>query len=125
VRTFNRAALSAGYNYLSAGNSTLFCGNDKFGLNHMRVKGHDKKWDDYAGGLFAGNWRYAADYGISATLAYPETVTSQQHNDTFVVTRIMRTEAYPGTPLWQVDVVVSASDGKIITAILQTSKADT
>jgi hypothetical protein len=123
VRTFNRAALSAGYNYLPAGDSTLFCGNDKFGLKHMQKEGHDGKWSRYAGGLFAGNWRYAADYGISAALAYPETVTYQQHNATFLVTRTIRTEAQ-GMPIWQVNVVVSASDGKSLLRTPPTSKVD-
>ncbi len=98
-----------------AGNSTLFCGNDKFGLKHMCKKGHDSKWSDYIGGLSAGNWRYGADYAISAALAYPETVTYRQDNDTFLVTRVMRTEDQ-GIPIWQANVVVSASDGRIVGA---------
>lgn len=115
VRTFSRAPLEAGYRYLPAGDSTLFCGNDKFGLQHMQRQGHDKKWANYAG-VFGGNWRYIADYGISAALAYPETVSYNPDNDTFLVTRNMRFEAQPNMPIWQVNVVVSASDGNIITA---------
>lgn len=65
---------------------------------------------------FGGDWRYIADYGISAAFAYPETVTYNPDNDIFLVTRNMRFEAQPNMPIWQVNVVVSASDGKIITA---------
>lgn len=115
VRTFNRAALVDGYRSLPAGDSKLLCGNDKFGLKHMQKERHDRDWSIYAG-LFGGNWRYAADYGISAALAYPETVTYKPDNDTFLVTRNIYLEARPGMPIWQVNVVVSASDGKIITA---------
>jgi hypothetical protein len=67
-----------------------------------------------------GNWRNLADYSIAAALAYPETVTYRQQNDTFAVERAM----YPinekgettGPSSWKVHVVISASDGHIITA---------
>jgi hypothetical protein len=35
----------------------------------------------------AGNWRYLADYAISATLANPENVTYDQNRNTFAVYR--------------------------------------
>jgi hypothetical protein len=74
----------------------------------------------------AGNSRNLADYAISAALAYPESVTYRQSNDTFAIERAI----YPvnaqgeitGPSTWKVHVVISASDGKIITAYPMSTK---
>ena len=118
VRTFNRAPLSAGFRTLPGGDSQLYCGNDKFGFLHIANR-HGEDWAR-KGGLGSGNWRYLADYAMGATLAYPEDVQYNQSNDTFIVERNM----YPtdgdgqvvGPALWKTRVIVSAADGKIITA---------
>jgi hypothetical protein len=73
---------------LPAGDAVLYCGNDKYGLLHIE-KEHGDQWDLIANSRWptAGNWRYLADYAISATLAYPERVEYNQDNDTFAVYR--------------------------------------
>jgi hypothetical protein len=119
VRTFNRAPISAGFRSLPAGDSVLYCGNEKYGLLHLYAKGHDADWSAFTF-PWMGNWRNLADYAISAALAYPESVTYRQSNDTFAIERAI----YPvnaqgeitGPSTWKVHVVISASDGKIITA---------
>lgn len=118
VRTFNRAPISAGFNTLPAGDSQLYCGNDKFGFLHI-VNEHGQDWSNKSF-PWMGNWRNLADYAIGAALAYPESVTYRQQNDTFAVERAI----YPvnakgevtGPSTWKVHVVISASGGKIITA---------
>lgn len=120
VRTFNRAPLNAGFRTLPGGDSQLYCGNDKFGFLHIADE-HGEDWERKEdAGLWPGNWRYLADYAIASALAYPETVTYRQGNDTFEVTRgIAPTDADGtaiGPPTWRALVVISASDGKIITA---------
>jgi hypothetical protein len=119
VRTFNRAAITAGFRSLSAGDSVLYCGNEKYGLLHLYAKGHDADWEAFTF-PWMGNWRNLADYAIGAALAYPESVTYRQSNDTFAIERAI----YPinakgeisGPSTWKVHVVISASDGKIVTA---------
>jgi hypothetical protein len=120
VRTFYRAPLSAGFRSLPGGDSQLYCGRDNFGFLHI-ANDHGRQWEDKTGaGPWTGNWRYLADYAIASALAYPETVTYRQENDTFAVTRaIAPTDGdgnVTGPPTWRALVVVSASDGKIITA---------
>jgi hypothetical protein len=125
VRTFNRAPISAGFNSLPAGDSQLYCGNEKYGtITPLRQRAQR--------GLVSlsfsvmGNWRNLADYAISAALSYPESVTYRQSNDTFAIERAI----YPvnaqgeitGPSTWKVHVVISASDGKIITAYPMSTK---
>lgn len=119
VRTFYRAPISAGFRSLPAGDSVLYCGNDKYGLLHIE-KEHEDQWDLIANSRWptAGNWRYLADYAISATLAYPERVEYNQDNDTFALYH--RISLPDGTYVFTTRVVISASDGKIITAFPQT-----
>ncbi len=119
VRTFYHAPISAGFRSLPAGDSVLYCGNDKYGLLHIE-KEHEDQWDLIANSRWpaAGNWRYLADYAIGATLAYPERVEYNQGNDTFAVYR--RISRPDGTYVFTTRVVISASDGKIITAFPQT-----
>jgi ketosteroid isomerase-like protein len=65
----------------------------------------------------AGNWRYLADYSISATLAYPEKAEYDQDRNTFAVYRNIYRITDDGTAYaFTSRVVISASDGKIITA---------
>ncbi|MDX1886765.1 hypothetical protein [Mycolicibacterium sp. 120270] len=119
VRTFNRAPLSAGFRTLPGGDSQLYCGNENYGFLHIANR-HGDDWTRKGFPLFTGNWRYLADYGIAAALAYPETVEYRQSNDTFTVTRAIALTDGDGNVigplLWRSVVVVSASDGKIITA---------
>lgn len=119
VRTFYRAPISAGFRSLPAGDSVLYCGNDKYGLLHIE-KEHEEQWDRIANSRWpsAGNWRYLADYAIGATLAYPERVEYNQGNDTFALYR--RISLPDGRYAFTTRVVVSASNGKIITAFPQT-----
>ena len=70
VRTFNRAPISAGFRSLPAGDSVLYCGNEKYGLLHLYAKGHDADWSAFTF-PWMGNWRNLADYAISAALSYP------------------------------------------------------
>lgn len=68
----------------------------------------------------AGNWRYLADYAIGQTLAFPERVEYNQSNDTFALyKKVFSTD---GAVVFTTRVVISASDGKIITAF-PTTKA--
>ena len=70
-----------------------------------------------------GNWRYLADYAISATLAYPERVEYRQDNNTFAEYRdIYRMTDDGPVYAFTCRVAVSASDGKIITAFPQTGQ---
>jgi hypothetical protein len=119
VRTFYHAPISAGFRSLSAGDSVLYCGNDKYGLLHIQAK-HGQQWQDIADTRWptAGNWRYLADYAIGATLAYPERVEYNQDNDTFALYR--RISLPDGKYIFTTRVVISATDGKIITAFPQT-----
>ncbi|WP_448493699.1 hypothetical protein [Mycolicibacterium boenickei] len=65
----------------------------------------------------AGNWRYLADYAIGAALADPEAVQYKSGNDTFVVQRnIYRITEDGPVYAFTCRVVVSGTDGKIITA---------
>jgi hypothetical protein len=98
----------------------LYCGNDKYGLLHIQAK-HGQQWQDIAETRWptAGNWRYLADYAIGATLAYPERVEYNQDNDTFALYR--RISLPDGRYAFTTRVVISASDGKIITAFPQTA----
>jgi hypothetical protein len=126
VRTFNRAPLSAGFRSLPGGDSQLYCGNDKYGFLHIADE-HGDDWENIEGGVFfRGNWRCLADYAMASALAYPETVEYRQDNDTFKVTRaIAPTDGegnITGPPTWRAVVVVSASDGKIITAFPESFK---
>ena len=99
----------------------MYCGNDKYGLLHI-AKEHGEQRNRKGFPPFIGNWRYIAEYA----LAYPETVEYRQDNDTFTVTRaIAPTDGEGnviGTPTWRAVVVVSASDGKIITAFPESFK---
>jgi hypothetical protein len=71
----------------------------------------------------AGNWRYLADYAISATLANPERVVYQQQNDTFALYRdIYRITEDGPVYAFTTRVVISATDGKVITAFPQTKR---
>ncbi|MCV7078776.1 DUF4226 domain-containing protein [Mycobacterium szulgai] len=119
VRTFYHAPMSAGFRSLPAGDSVLYCGNGKYGLLHVE-KEHEAQWDQIANARWptAGNWRYLADYAIAQALAYPERVEYNQDNDTFAVYR--RISSSDGTYVFTTRVVISASDGKIITAFPQT-----
>lgn len=119
VRTFYHAPISARFRSLPAGDSVLYCGNDKYGLLHIQAR-HGKEWQDIADTRWptAGNWRYLADYAIGATLAYPERVEYNQNNDTFALYREISLP--DGRYVFTTRVVVSASDGKIITAFPQT-----
>lgn len=119
VRTFYHASISARFRSLPAGDSVLYCGNDKYGLLHIQAR-HGKEWQDIADTRWptAGNWRYLADYAIGATLAYPERVEYNQNNDTFALYREISLP--DGRYVFTTRVVVSASDGKIITAFPQT-----
>ena len=63
----------------------------------------------------AGNWRYLADYAIGAPLAYPERIEYNHDKDTFALYRSM--SRADGTYVFATRVVISASDGKIITAL--------
>ncbi|OBG30043.1 hypothetical protein A5673_04120 [Mycobacterium sp. E3198] len=119
VRTFYHAPISAGFRSLPGGDSVLYCGNDKYGLLHIE-KEHEAQWDQVANTRWptAGNWRYLADYAIAQTLAYPERVEYNQDNDTFAVYR--KISSSDGTCVFTTRVVISASDGKIITAFPQT-----
>ncbi len=119
VRTFYHAPLSAGFRSLPAGDSVLYCGNDKYGLRHIQDE-HGPQWDRIASTRWpsAGNWRYLADYAIGATLAYPERVEYNQGNDTFALYR--RISLPDGRYVFTTRVVIAASDGKIITAFPQT-----
>jgi hypothetical protein len=125
VRTFNRAPISAGFRSLPAGDSVLYCGNEKYGLLHLYAKGHDADWSAFTF-PWMGNWRNLADYAIGAALSYPESVTYRQSNDTFAIERAI----YPvnaqgeitGPSTWKVHVVISASDGKIVTACPMSTK---
>jgi hypothetical protein len=118
VRTFYRAPISAGSRSLPAGDSVLYCGDDKYGLLHIQLR-HFQDWDDIANERWptAGNWRYLADYAIGAALASPERVEYNQNNDTFALYR--RISLPDGRYVFTTRVVVSASDGKIITAFPQ------
>ena len=120
VRTFYHAPISAGFRWLPAGDSVLYCGDDKYGLLHIQAR-HFRDWDDIANTRWptAGNWRYLADYAIGATLAYPERVDYNQDNDTFAMyRRIFRPN---GEYAFTTRVVISANDGKIITAFPQSA----
>jgi hypothetical protein len=119
VRTFYHAPISAGFRSLPGGDSVLYCGNDKYGLLHIE-KEHEAQWDQVANTRWptAGNWRYLADYAIAQTLAYPERAEYNQDNDTFALYR--KISSSDGTYVFTTRVVVSASDGKIITAFPQT-----
>jgi hypothetical protein len=118
VRTFSRAPISAGFNSLPAGESQLYCGTDGQGFLHIARK-HGSQWDGKSF-PWMGNWRNLADYSIAAALAYPESVTYRQDNNTFAVEHAM----YPinekgeisGPSTWKVHVVISAGDGHIVTA---------
>lgn len=120
VRTFHHAPMSARFRSLPAGDSVLYCGNDKYGLLHIQAK-HGRQWHDIADARWpsAGNWRYLADYAIGATLAYPERVEYNQDNDTFAVYR--RMSLPDGRYVFTTRVIISARDGKIITAFPQTT----
>jgi hypothetical protein len=108
---------------LPGGDSQLYCGNDKYGFLHI-ANGHGRQWatteDRFPS---TGNWRYLAEYAISATLAYPERVAYRQDDNTFAVYRdIYRmTDERPRLYL-HMPVAVSASDGKIIAAFPQTGQ---
>jgi hypothetical protein len=120
VRTFYHAPLSAGFRSLPTGDSVLYCGDDKYGLLHIQTE-HGPDWQRVAASRWptAGNWRYLADYSIGATLAYPERVEYNQGNDTFALYR--KIFLPNGTYAFTTRVVISASDGKIITAFPKTA----
>lgn len=122
VRTFYRAQITAGFNTLPAGDSQLYCGNDKYGFLHIS-KEHGDQWQQLAISRWpsAGNWRYLADYSIGATMAYPEKVEYDQARNTFAVYRnIYRMTDEGPEYAFTCRVAISASDGKIITAFPQT-----
>jgi hypothetical protein len=124
VRTFYRAPITAGFNSLPSGDSQLYCGNDKYGFLHIADE-HGEQWSDVAMTRFpgAGNWRYLADYAISATLANPERVVYQQQNDTFALYRdIYRITEDGPVYAFTTRVVISATDGKVVTAFPQTKR---
>jgi hypothetical protein len=59
---------------------------------------HGSQWTDMSF-PWMGNWRNLADYSIAAALAYPESVTYRQDNNTFAVERAMLWQAiYRPTP---------------------------
>ncbi len=121
VRTFYRAPITAGFNTMPAGDSVLYCGNDKYGFLHI-VKEHGDQWQQMAFNRFpgAGNWRDLADYSISATLAYPEKVEYDQARNTLALYRnIYRITEDGSVYAFTCRVAISASDGKIITAFPQ------
>ena len=118
VRTFNRAPISAGFNTLPAGDSQLYCGNDNSASYTLSTNtGRIGVTNPFRGWVTGAT---LADHAIGAALAYPESVTYRQQNDTFAVERAI----YPvnakgevtGPSTWKVHVVISASGGKIITA---------
>jgi hypothetical protein len=86
---------------------------------------HGRQWTDKSF-PWMGNWRNLTDYSIAAALAYPESVTYRQDNNTFAVERAI----YPinekgevtGPSTWKVHVVISAGDGHIITAYPMSTK---
>jgi hypothetical protein len=119
VRTFYHAPVGAGFRSLPAGDSVLYCGNDTYGLLHIEMK-HEADWQYFSDGEWpwAGNWRYLADYAMSQTLAYPERVEYRQDNDSFAFYRKIYTAN--GAYAFTTRIVISASDGKIITAVPQT-----
>jgi hypothetical protein len=123
VRTFYRAPITARFNSLPAGDSQLYCGNDKYGFLHI-ANDHGRQWETMSGRFpSAGNWRYLADYAISATLAHPERVEYRQDNNTFAVYRdICRMTDDGPVYAFTCRVAISASDGKIITAFPQTGQ---
>jgi hypothetical protein len=124
VRTFYRAPITAGFNTLPGGDSQLYCGNDNYGFLHIADE-HGEQWSDVAMTRFpgAGNWRYLADYAIGATLANPERVVYQQQNDTFALYRdIYRITEDGPVYAFTTRVVISATDGKVITAFPQTKR---
>ncbi|MDZ4232442.1 MAG: hypothetical protein U1C73_01465 [Dietzia sp.] len=123
VRTFHRAPLRAGVSAMPSGDSVLYCGNDKYGFYHMANR-HGSDWDRVASSRFpgAGNWRYLADYSISSALANPERVDYNSQNDTFTVHRnIYRITDDGPVYAFTSRVVVSGTDGKIITAFPTTT----
>jgi hypothetical protein len=118
VRTFYRAPLTDGVSAMPGGDSVLYCGNDKYGFYHL-VNEHGPQWQNMASSGFpsGGNWRYLADYSISATLANPERVVYDSQRDTFAVYRnIYRITEDGPVYAFTCRVVVSGTDGKIITA---------
>ncbi|MGA5544496.1 hypothetical protein ACPCIR_21785 [Mycobacterium sp. NPDC051198] len=123
VRTFHRAPLTAGVSAMPGGDSVLYCGNDKYGFYHI-VNRHGEDWSRVALSRFpgVGNWRNLADYAIGATLADPEKVDYKSGNDTFVVQRnIYRITEDGPVYAFTCRVVVSGTDGKIITAYPMTT----
>jgi hypothetical protein len=123
VRTFHRAPLTAGVSAMPGGDSVLYCGNDKYGFYHI-VNRHGSDWNNVAMSRFpgAGNWRYLADYSIGAALANPERVDYNSQNDTFTVQRnIYRITEDGPVYAFTSRVVVSGTDGKIITAFPTTT----
>jgi hypothetical protein len=122
VRTFYHAPLSAGFRSLPAGDSVLSCGNDKYGMLHIQTD-HGRQWQDIADERMpgAGNWRYLADYAIGQALAYPERVEYNQNNDTFALYK--KIYSSDGAFMFTARVVISASNGKIITAFPRTKES--
>ncbi|MEH3140081.1 MAG: hypothetical protein PGN37_07810 [Mycobacterium kyogaense] len=118
VRTFHRAPLVDGVSAMPGGDSVLHCGNEKYGFYHI-VNRHGQDWSNVAAERFpgTGNWRYLADYSIGATLSDPEKTVYNSKNDTFMVQRnIFRITEDGAVYSFTCRVLVSASDGKIITA---------
>jgi hypothetical protein len=124
VRTFHRAPLVAGVSAMPGGDTVLYCGNDKYGFYHLLDR-HGQDWQNVAMSRFpgGGNWRYLADYSIGATLANPERVDYNSGNDTFTVQRNIYRITDDGLVYsFTCRVVVSATDGKIITAFPTTKQ---
>ncbi|AIC72951.1 hypothetical protein D2E51_16195 [Mycobacteroides abscessus] len=123
VATFLRSGMSS---TLGSGVSTLYCGTSGYGLNHLYARHHDQDWQNksFEGGN-PGNWRYLADYAIAAVLAYPQGAVYQPGNNTWMYYRQVDLitadgKVIPGHSFWA-RVVVSNSDGKIITAFPSSS----
>lgn len=121
VIRFYRAPATDTYASMPSGDSVLYCGSarDDWGLLHISSD-HGRDWSGY-NGFFGGNWRYLADYSITQTLAYPERTIYRPDNDTFAYYRQIRQVTSDGMIVNQFwcRVVVSASDGHIITAFPQ------
>ena len=85
VRTFYRAPLTAGFNSMPAGDSVLYCGNDKYGFLHVANEHGDQDRNTFA--VYRNIYRITEDGAVYA---------------------------------FTCRVVVSASEGKIITAFPST-----
>ncbi len=118
VRTFtNRYRASDAGRFLRGGSSVLYCGDDNYGYRHIKLR-HESQFENLTF-MTNENWRDLADRMIAGTLVDPDDTTYTSKNDTFTYCRIfffidlrshrVVSHSYPR-------VVVSASNGKVITA---------